>query len=189
MPLGVVEDNEFEQELEDVIQKPVVNSEVEIIDQKSPGRNPGDNNVPDEVRQFIAESHMLGASGRELADTFGVSQSSVSAYANGATSTATYDKKNVPLVNHLNRAKERITRKARRVMINSLDSLTEEKLLTVKAKDAALIARSMAGIIKDLEPEVVQNITDNRVQFVMFAPAIKQERSYDAIDVSVLDGE
>ncbi len=197
MPLGIVNDEDFDQELLDQGLGNKVNTEPirpeviipEIITPNTPGRRPGDNNVPDTVRQFIAEAGLLGASNAELSQLMNVSQSSVSAYKHGATSTATYHDKKPSIVNHLNKAKERISRKARRVLNDSLDELTPEKLRSVKAKDNAIIARAMASIVKEMEPEVKIENNDNRVQFVMFAPAIRAEKHYDAIDVQALDGD
>lgn len=186
MPLGVVTEDQMKKELEDPglpKKNPI------IINTPTSGRGSSDN-VPGEVRKFIAEASLTGIPNNELANLMGVSHQSVSAYKNGTTSLATYNEKKPELVNHLNRAKERITRKARKVLTNSLDSLTEEKLQHVKAKDAASIARNMAAIIKDMETDVVNHIEDNRsVQIVMFAPAIRQEKHYDAIDVVSLDGD
>jgi hypothetical protein len=192
MPLGIVTDNEFDQEFNEVVNTPkdnVIIPEVIIENMNRPGRHEGDVNVPDEVRKFIAESAILGTPAREVAALMNISEGSVKAYKNGTTSLATYNDKKPELVNHITKVKDRISRRARKVLVNSLDSLTDINYDTIKPKDRAQIARTMSAIVKEMEPEDSAPINDNRVQIVMFAPAIKQERAYDAIDVSSLDGE
>lgn len=185
MPIGIVSQNDIEKELE----KPMpMNGRVEKL--PTSGRKEGDVAVPDEVKKFIAEAAITSsATGKELADLMQVSESSVSAYKNGANSTASYNKPSPAIANHILSVKDKISKKAQRVLRGSLNSITEDKLNGIKAKDAAIIARQMAGIIKDMEPDTPMVPQDNRVQFIMFAPAMKRESDFDAIDVQALDAE
>src|SRR5688572_6516944 len=93
MAIGIVNDEDFEAELEKLSSGKKSNSEPNavVLDKESPGRKPGDNNVPDIVRELIAEERTLGLTRKEAAEIFGVSPQSTDAYKNGATSLATYN--------------------------------------------------------------------------------------------------
>ena len=198
MPLGIVSDEQLERELEDVglgngqrDNKDAPSNNIidgQVVDDNK-GRGKGNTEIPEDVRKFIAEAGLLGASNAELSQLMDVSQSSVSAYKHGATSTSTYHDKQPVLVDHINRARKRVTKKAGRVLANSLDSLADVKFNLLKPKDVASIARNMAAIIRDMEPEQANVTEDKRVQFIMFAPTVKQESHFDAIDVSNLDND
>jgi len=180
MPLGIVSDKDFEKE--------IVNTGV-VVGNKNKGRGEGNKEVPKEIKKFIIEENLRGSSSRELQQLTGASSSSISAYVNGANSTASYNKPDSVLVTHKNSVVDKITRKARKILISSMNEITPDKLQKAKVTEVAMVARSMAGIIKDMEPEVIEQKNDNRVQFIMFAPQMKTERHYDAIDVSALDVE
>jgi hypothetical protein len=182
MALGIVSDDVFEAE---VTKTPAVESidVVTIESIKSPGRRPGDLEVPDSIRKIIGDTAV--ESGKQeatkMAEFFGLSKSSTSAYANGATSTATYQKSNADLKNHLVRTKERITRKAARGITRAFDNITDDKLAGATAPELASVIRAFSSVIKDME------VTDKGpdgpgVQFVFFTPPIRQEEAFEVID-------
>ena len=189
MSIGIVSDLDFESELSRIsgdIKKPEVKIGTVVTPEK-PGRKPGDNNVPESLRKIIGEESVINgrAEALGLAEMFGVSASSVSAYANGATSTASYDTPSKSLFAHLNKSRARSVKKAQRVLRESLDALTPEKLEHVKARDLAGIAKDMSAIIKNLEPEVPKDDSEKEPQFVVFAPSfIKHEMFGEVIKVN-----
>ena len=209
MPIGVVSDDDFLKELssyssatpqpeqvpstdspsEDVpaSQEPeVITPEVVIEDITRRGRSEGDVNVPDSLRQLIAEEQLLNGrpAALKLAAQFGISSSSVSAYANGATSTASYDQPKPAIINHLNKAREKATKRASKTLNAALGAITQDKLDYTDAKDLASIAKDMSAIIKNLEPKQVQSDDmSNTPQFVIFAPQFRDERSFETIHV------
>src|SRR5688572_11314124 len=141
MPMGLVKDSDFQAELENTKITPPVSRPLtgEVIDySKGRGSNP---EVPNSLRQIIGETSEI--EGRkeavDLANRFGISSSSVSAYANGSTSTASYDK--TPNRNFINKRKERITKKAIRKLGLALDSLDESNLSETKPRELAAIAK------------------------------------------------
>jgi hypothetical protein len=147
-----------------------------------PGRNEGDKNVPDALRKIIGETSVID--GRKdalaLAADFGISPSSVSAYNQGATSTASYDKQ--PNKSFLDEGRVRIQKRARKTLFNALKHITEDKLEGAKAVDLASIARNMGGIIKDMEPEPDTPANGgNNAQFIIFTPPTRDERDYEVI--------
>lgn len=178
MPMGIVSDDEFEKEMNRTVVQDV--KIPEVLPLVKPGRNNGDVNVPDSLRRIIGETSEID--GRQdalaLAEKFGISPSSVSAYANGSTSTKTMDK--TPNREYINQAKDRVSKKAMKRLLKSIDSITDDKLEGAKASDLASIAKSLSGVIKDMEPEEDANKGDaNKPAFVIFAPQVHQENHYE----------
>jgi hypothetical protein len=187
--LGVVSTEQFEKELGNCVQ-PVTErkspNEGTILPNKDRGRGIGNVGVPDELRKLIGEESVIHGrqSALDLASDFGISPSSVSAYARGATSTATYQQPEETLVKYLDSRKKRITKKALRVLQSSLDTLTPEKLNGIKPRDASAIAKDMSVISKNMEKANEQTTGDNKPQFVVYAPTLRDERSYETIVVN-----
>lgn len=185
MPLGIVTDSDFESEL--VNSEKPASRRVDIIPSPAKGRGEGNNEVPDSLRKVIGETGELDGrqEGLALAKSFGISPSSVSAYMNGANSTASYDE--TPNKQHINDAKERVSRKARSKLFSALKHMTQDKLSDTNAVGLATIARNMSGIIKELEPEKSVDDDKKGVTFVIFAPPVHREEHYDVIDAPVND--
>ena len=199
MAIGVVSDDEFDLELEKSNQsnwkkatlhyEPVEPSpEVitpEIVETPHRGRQENDVNVPDSLRQIIGETSELEgrAAAVKLAKEFGISSSSVSAYANGATSTKSYDTAKESIRDHINRSKERISKRARRNLNLALSNITPEKLAAAKLRDLSGLAKDMSGIVKDMEPNVNLTEAANKPQFVFYSPQFKKEEHFDVIVV------
>src|SRR5215203_3209703 len=109
MAMGIVSEEDFNSELgkigpskkPDAIPSPT--KIAEVMDLPSKGRGKDNVEVPNSVRNLIGlEALNEGrASALELAKQFGISPSSVSAYTQGAKSTATYDEKpNAPVIDN-----------------------------------------------------------------------------------------
>jgi hypothetical protein len=152
------------------------------------GRKDGDVNVPDALRQIIGEEAVLNGrkSALGLAGMFGISDSSVSAYAKGATSTASYNTPKPAIIGHINKSRARASKKAGKVLDAALGAITQDKLDYTDAKELAGIAKDMSVIIKNLEPpaDSSQSLkSDSSPQFVIFAPQFRDERSFDHITV------
>jgi hypothetical protein len=181
MPMGIVSDDEFLSEL-DRNKVKVIIPEVAIEDAVKPGRKPGDNNVPDSLRKIIGETSVI--EGRKealaLAAMFNVSPSSVSAYAHGATSTDSYNKPKASISDYIRNRKDRLTKKALRVMSKSLDSIPED-LSSQNPRDIAAIAKDMSAIVKHLEPEQEQVKGDQNNQFVFYSPQFIKEEHYETV--------
>lgn len=195
MPVGLVNDLDFNEELRKLKNEPhrqktdeikKTDTRVEILDIESPGRSSGDVNVPDALRQIIGEDAVINgrSSALNLASQFGVSPSSVSAYAKGATSTTTYDSPSKSIISHINKSRERAVKRAQKTLNGALSAITQEKLDYADPKDLASIAKDMTVVIKNLEPQ--QTAAENEVnqpQFVIYAPQFRDERSFETITV------
>jgi hypothetical protein len=198
MPIGVVSDDEFELEIENGNRSPVPSnkpaqippvSDPLIIDINRGGRSPGDQNVPEVLREIIGTTAAEDgrAAALQFAKMVGVSDSSVSAYSNGATSTATYNNPNKKLSDKLKASKMRVAVKARNKLNLAIEHITEEKLENANLKDLALVAKSMSGVIKDMEPSVDNGhggLNLNGPSIVMYNPGFAKESSFETVDVN-----
>jgi hypothetical protein len=198
MALGIVSDEEFEKDLIDakVPIVPTVETEEpfpiipveeilsgEIVVPRL-GRGVGNKETPEILRKLIGdESIGSRVDALALGESLGISPSSVSAYANAATSTATYNKPSEPLEDFLKQRKNRIIKKASAKMIAAIDGIDEAKLAEAPAGVLAGIAKSLSGVIKDLEPPVRDEKQTN-VQFIMYAPKLQPENTFEVIHVS-----
>lgn len=198
MAIGIVNRDEFEKEKsrykelekeshpQDAPAKPELITP-DVVPLNPQGRSKGDNNIPESLRKILAETALMDgrSAAMDIARSFGVSSSSVSAYSNGATSTATYKKPHKRLAEHIKKNKEAAIYRAQRTMRQALNNITEEKLAYSEAKDLSGIAKDMSVIIKNLEPDKQNEVVeDNRVQFTIYAPQFRQENSYEVIDHS-----
>jgi transcriptional regulator with XRE-family HTH domain len=184
MPIGLVSDDDFLTELSSYNQR----KEAVIVEKPSRGRSDGDVNVPDSLRQIIGEEAVINGreAALELASEFGISPSSVSAYAKGATSTTTYDTPSKSIIQHINKSRQRATKRAGKVLSAALGAISQEKLDYADPKDLAGIAKDMSVIIKNLEPPSVGTDSESSAktpQFVIFAPTFRDERTFETIDV------
>lgn len=184
MAMGIVSEKEFEKEL-DNSNKPTIpvreipNSSIEIIER---GRGKDNVEVPNVLRNIIGETNT--AEGRkaalQIAESFNLSPSSVSAYGKGATSTATYyDRPNKP---SLDKVRQRIADKAKLVTESALDKLTDDKLEDAKPVELSIIAKNVSSIVKVMEGEI--NSNDNPLNIspiVIYAPQVKNEQNFDVV--------
>lgn len=169
MPLGIVSDADFQQEVEKSRVIPM---------QRGRGHNP---NVPDSLRKIIGENAVEEGSKatKEMTQALGISDSSLSAYKQGATSTSSYN--NPTFKPTIDKARDKITKKARSRLLASLNAITPEKLKDEKPRDLAGIAKDMSAIIKNLEPDV--NIDRPPQALIIFAPQMVREEKFEVIDV------
>lgn len=185
MPLGVVSDSEFEKELEKL--RPAVSTPGgKIVENTKKGRPEGTTNVPESLRKIIGEESVINGrdSALDLARNLGVSPSSVSAYAVGATSTASYNEPKQSIISHINKSRARGIKKATTVMNAALSAITQEKLDYTDADKLSGIAKDMSAIIKNLEPKQPEGGSDSKSpQFVVFAPQFRDERTFESITI------
>jgi hypothetical protein len=183
MAIGIVSDQELDGELSKLKGTSKPGGKVEVLDR--PGRKEGDVNVPDSLRKVIGETSVINGRQEaiELASQFGISASSVSAYAKGATSTASYDSPTQSIISHINKSRHRAIKKAAHTLNSALGSITQEKLDYSDAKDLSSIAKDMSAIIKNLEPQSVPSSEDRQPQFVIFAPQFRKEETFEVITV------
>ena len=207
MPLGIVSDEDFEIERsnsdashvndsfnestnqseprasnsmgDDSIDGQVITSE--ILTMHEHGRHKGDLNVPDSLRKIIGETASIEgySAGKQLASSLGISPSQVSAYSKGNNSSVGYA--NDDVINHLNGRKTKITKKALNKLSLAISLIDDEKLMGLKARDLSGVAKDMAQVVKHMEPEKREDEKSEPVQFIMYAPQIRNENHYDTV--------
>jgi len=198
MPLGLVSKEIMEKELkipdstpEEKKEEPPKEVEPEdeqcsaIVKDRVPlGRGEGNKEVPDFLRKIIGESSVEDGRANTLLAFGGlVSPSSVTAYTNGATSCATYNKPDKELKETVDNARERIRSKAEYGVLSALEQITTEKLGFSKPKELASIAKDLSAVIRNMEEKTGNEETKNNVQIVFMAPREKSIDSYPTIEV------
>lgn len=150
------------------------------------GRQEGSTQVPDSLRKIIGESVIEEgrSAGTAIADFLGISQSSVSAYSKGATSTTTYNEPKKELKDHLQNTRKKISKRASGKLLKALDTIDDDKLEALDALDASTVAKNMAAIIKQMEPETNKSSVVNAPQITFFIPQISREEKFDVITVN-----
>lgn len=190
MAIGVTSDEDFLKELDRGTKSPVPELRpAQVIDVNRGGRSEGDVNVPDAIRTIIGEESVTNGrqSALAFAKMFDVSESSVSAYSNGAHSTASYNQPQKKLSNSLKEAKLRVANRARKKLNLAIENITEDKLMEANLKDLALVAKSMSGVIKDMDPATPNdngNMNFNGPSIVMYNPGFRKESEFDSVEVN-----
>lgn len=188
MPLGIVSSDDFAQALR------ALESKSSPLESKSPdgsieklykgGRDPGAIEIPDPIRKIIGEAAIEDGnqSAQKITEFLGINKNQVTAYKNGATSTATYHNPDASLKNYMTRTRERISKRASRKLLSALDHMTEDKLKEASAPELAGVARAMSAVVKDMIPpsESTGQLTP---QLVIYAPKITDETKFPIIDV------
>ena len=179
--MGIVSDSEFNSELDKLTPNNGDNKIVGEIKDIERGRGKDNLEVPQALRKIIGEESAINGrqNGLELANRFGISPSSVSAYNQGAHSTATYD--NRPDIDNINGAKFRVAKRARNKLVLALNLLTREKIENAKARDISGVAKDMSAVIRNMEPETQRNPLGNGPTFIFYSPHFRSENNFDVI--------
>lgn len=179
MAMGIVDDSELEAELK--------RNQVQIIERQRPGRSPGDVNVPEALRKIISETAITDGRTEavKLADMFGVSPSSTSAYARGSTTTDAPKNSNQVLAEANRKVFGKIQKKAQTRLIMALDRIDGDTLANCNAVESSQVAKNLAGIVKDFTPELRDPTYNNphlQQQLVIYAPFIRREDEFPVIN-------
>jgi hypothetical protein len=172
MPLGVVSDTDWEKELTHcgVSHQSIIH-----------GRN-NKKEVPSLIRELVAEEAISGEKASVIAEKYGVSESSVSAYKHDATSTASYDQPDTGLTKANNLVRDQIITTARAKLIAALEHITPEKLADAKLRDVASVAKDMSAVMSNAGGNIA-NINAGNAQFIFHVPKARRENEYEVIDV------
>lgn len=175
MPLGIVSDEIFEQEL---ARSDAGAKHIDIVRGRGSVRE-----TPEVIREIIAEEAIASnKTGEEVAQEFGISTASVSAYKNGATSTASYNEPDKRLQRANDEVRGTIVRSARSRLMQALEHITPEKLKEAKLRDVASVAKDMSTIMTNMEPQISNGAVN--AQFIFHVPKARQESEYDIIEVT-----
>jgi len=183
MPMGIVSDEVFDLEINNKTNniKPAVIDNV--VRRPFHGRKPNDNNVPSVVREIVADDD--SSTQKSLANTFGISTSSVAAYQHGSTSTSSYDQPDDKLKEVVTRRRERISRKSNKALLRVLGKLDsdefEQKLDACKATELSVVAANISRVVEKVSarPES-QNVQNN---IVFYTPTPLKSDTFEIIDL------
>jgi hypothetical protein len=205
MAMGIVNDDDFAEELSrcnppkdstrdsnptiEPCSEETPKGEAQIIDiKKGRGNTPA---VPSVLRQIIGETALEGARARDVARAFDVSESSVSAYKVGATSTTSYHSPDRVLLEKTNSKRTRISEHASRKILQALSHVTPDKFDDLGANKLASFAKDMSAVVKNIEPRVTninEGIVNNAPTYIFYAPRIRKEQEFEVVDVSRDEG-
>jgi predicted transcriptional regulator len=180
MSMGIVSDEEFESELSNKsIKKEVIDN---VIRKPFHGRHSADNNVPSIIREIVADT---SGNQKEIAESLGISHSSVSAYQHGATSTASYDRGNDRLKEVVNNRRERIGRKSSKALMNVLDKMNAEafdaKLDACKATELSVVAANLSRVVEKVATRPESQSVQNNIVF--YTPTPLKNDNFEVIDL------
>lgn len=207
MPLGIISDEEFNKEIENSGQSNHNEKKIDfdnstntgldyhdtnqprtpetmIVEMPGVGRHPEVGNVPQSLRKLLGEEVAINGlkSAMHLANSVGgLSQPTLSSYGSGNISRNNPSSDGDDLTNYLNNRKSKITKKALNKLTLVMSMIDEEKLLGCDAKELSTIAKDMATVSKQMEPTVKEAEKKEPVQFIMYAPQIKNEQHYETI--------
>lgn len=180
MPLGVVDEKEFNSELEKLTD--IRSDERSKVVDIERGRTIGKKEIPEEKRKEIATEAIEGnLTGIEIAQKHDVSTASVAAYKNGATSSASYNTPDESLKKHTDEVRTTITESARSKLMIALEQITSDKVAGAKIRDIAGIAKDMSAVMRNVEPQM--GITNNN-QVVVYRPRMRDEDEFEVICVA-----
>jgi hypothetical protein len=187
MAIGVVSDSDFEAELAKSL--PVGKAITgEVVDSPTKGRGKDNVAVPESLQKIIGETSQLDgrAAALDLAAMYGIKPSSVSAYANGASSTTSYDTPKKEIAGHIEKVKARIAKTARGKLNYALSQITEEKFAEAKLRDVTGAARDLSAIVKEMEPSRSNSEVEgtSKVNFVIYAPQFRNENHFESVSVN-----
>jgi len=185
VPLGVVASQDFEKECNRlgatngsraiiIVEQEKQETHLQLVH----GRGNGRTEVPEKLRELIASEAIAGASAKELSEQFNVSQSSISAYKNGATSTSSYHSPDESLAQSNTKVRNEISGAARAKLMDALANINFGA--NTKPNIASAVARDMSTIMKNVTPDAALTINNKTI---VFAPRMKEEDDYEVIDV------
>lgn len=153
-------------------------------DEFNRGRGKGNTEVPSGIRKLIGGSVIEEGrpAGLAIAAFLGISESSVSAYTKGATSTATYDKPDKGLADFLGNTRKKISKKAAAKLFKALHVIDEESLAKLSALEASNVAKNMSTIINHMEPpDNNKGLNINAPSMVFYVPKMVSEERFHVV--------
>jgi len=209
MPLGIVSDDEFNEMLNEleikkriiiVPDEPAVNKNIDNKEQVKPaidenkvytpeivqlkhGRGIGTKEVPLSIRKLVASEAIAGANVNEISELFNVSKSSISAYKNDATSTASYNDSDEQLKKANDAVRNNIVGRAQKSLLDAIAAITVEKLNESKVNIASSVARDMSTVMRNISP-ADNSGSNNNNRVIIYQPRMREEDDYEVIHVS-----
>ena len=164
--------------LDEAIETHNSNEQTLVVEEKvSIGRG-ANGAIDDSVKQACAILSAHDVPQTEIAKLFGISDSSVSNFANGKDNNRVPDK---ALQTSIQSERETIERSALEKTMMTLGLIEAEDILMLGAKDKSIVAQNLSKVAANMKDKTVTN--DNRIQMVIHAPAVRQDHHYQEIEV------
>jgi hypothetical protein len=166
-------------------------SKVEVRKLHEGGRKNGDTNLTPLMRTLIGAAAEVDGNNAKTAKTFGVSDRAVANYRKGRTSQSgpispAARAEVVEVAEEKEKSGEGIKEKAKSRLDSLFDGpISAENLSTLKPREAISAAKDLATVIDRVS--VRESGDKQQVQVVIFAPRQRDEKEYEAIDVSARD--
>jgi hypothetical protein len=155
---------------------------LEAVEKESIGR--GNNlNIPTYLKSAIAElAHTPGVKNVDIANAFGVSETTVTHTSRGLTSAHTPIPEVQSTIKGMQAKREAIEHVALAKTMAALGILTEDDIECLGAKDKADVAMKLSKVAENMRPKG-EAMNDNRIQVVINAPAVRETVHYAELEV------
>jgi len=153
-------------------------SQTLIVEEKvSIGRRGGA--IPEEIKEQCAVLSAHDIPQKDIAQLFGISDSSVSNFANGKDNNRHQDSN---LESAIQTERETIERTALEKTMMTLGLIEAEDVMMLGAKDKSIVAQNLSKVAANMQSKATTN--DNRVQMIIHAPQVRADYHYQEIEVN-----
>ena len=157
-------------------------STLAVVEKESIGR--GNNpNIPTYLKSAIAElAHTSGAKKTDIANAFGVANSTVTYASRGRESNGDPIPEVQSALKGMQARRDEIEHTALAKTMAALGILTEDDIECLGAKDKADVAYKLSKVAENMRPKG-EAMNDNRIQVVINAPAVREHVHYGEVEV------
>ena len=171
--------NGFQEDVEQAIDSEISSNEVTLVVEDKPNIGRSGENIPDEIKSAVAILSAHDVPQTKIAELFGISDSSVSNFANGMDNNRKPDKQ---LTNDIQSEREEIERAALEKTMMTLGLIETEDIMMLGAKDKSIVAQNLSKVAANMQSKTITN--DNRVQMIIHAPKVRTDYHYQEIEVN-----
>jgi predicted transcriptional regulator len=160
----------------------IVAPELEVIEKPSIGR--GHNvAIPDYIKATVAAlANEEGVKQTDVAEAFGLADSSVSNFANGMNNSREPDEKLKDISTKAKADRVSIEDEALKKTMMALNLLGEQDVMMLGAKDKSIVAGNLSKVAANMrDKNIIAN--DNRIQMVINSPQVREHYHYPELEV------
>lgn len=150
--------------------------EVKIVKLHNGGRNKGDKNIPQGIRELVSVAANVGTT-KEAAESFGISHHQAFDYKQGKVNDQVNDK----LVESRDKGLGKIHDKALEILMHSMGLITPKSMEGMKVKDVVDVAMKISTVVEKTRPESERE--GNKPQVIIYAPRVKEENEFEVIEI------
>lgn len=134
--------------------------------------------LPQYLKETIATLAQHEIKQSDIAEAFGVSDSTVSNFANGLNNSRKPDES---LQKAVQTTRDEIEQEALAKTMMTLGLIEQTDIMMMGAKDKSIVASNLSKVAANLRGK--DTLVDNRVQMIIHAPQVRTEHHYQEIDV------